>query len=437
MIAVGPSGRAGGWWPWAAAGTALALAPALRATLVGPVIGMGLLLVLGVGLAVVWSRGDRGVLLLLLAALGLRLSFLALDASLEVFPKADAIGYHDNAAMLADAWWRGQTWAVEMTPSVSTYVHAIAPLYFFFGPNPLLPRLLSAVLGMAAVYNVFRIGERFLPRRAALAGSALVALLPSLAQLQSENLRDPLIILLVTIVFRLLLSRRLSHPAAFTGLGATLLLIFFLREPTVLALALPVLVLAVHRLRSPSESSARSSLAPWIGGAAVAVLLAFAISRLVAPEWTDPALIEATRANWAEGGSAYLRNVQFDSWGDVLLFVPVGALYFFLSPFPWQIHNSLALLAAVENLLIFYPATALAAAAAWRNRTRPEILALALFALVGVALFGIIEGNVGTALRHRAQFTWIVLLLAGPSLAAGLSRPLERSAPAPAGGDPA
>ena len=89
-------------------------------------------------------------------------------------------------------------------------------------------------------------------------------------------------------------------------------------------------------------------------------------------------------------------------------------------------------LARIEAL-VWYPLVALALfglAGAWRMRR-----ALAFPVLCGggvLAMYGLTEGNLGTAFRHRGELVWVTLLLATVGIArlAALRQPSARAAPA-------
>lgn len=99
--------------------------------------------------------------------------------------------------------------------------------------------------------------------------------------------------------------------------------------------------------------------------------------------------------------------------------LPLGAVYFLLVPFPWQIHNTLALTALVQNLFAWYQAIVLAVLGisilAW-NRPNATLI-LVGFALSGVVSYGLIEGNMGPAMRHRSQLQIVLVVAAVTAVA--------------------
>lgn len=420
---------------------AAALGPALRTTGWGPLLGVAVLLV---G-AAVWIRhvgtDDRLLYTILAVTLAARVLLVVVDTSFGLFPKLDAVGYHQRAATLAEAWWHGTVW--EQFNSFNTYAYeaVVAIPYFWFGAAPLLARVLNAVMGTLAVFNVYRIGEITWDRRPAVAGAAAFALLPSIVRVHGEHLREALMILVITEVVYLVLSERFREPVGAAALVLSLMFVFFVRQPTFVVLVPALAVWAALRLRSwlhdRTASAATSSIRSRHVATVVGVLVAIGAAWMFLGEemTAGPRSITETRDAWTAGGSSYLGGVVFETWLDVVAFLPIGAIYFLFTPFPWQVHNVLALAGAAENLLLFYPLTLAALPGLVRSRDIDRV-ALALFLVVAALAYGLIEGNVGTALRHRAQFTWVIFLFAGPVLVEWWDR--SRSDPGslnPDGGD--
>jgi hypothetical protein len=107
---------------------------------------------------------------------------------------------------------------------------------------------------------------------------------------------------------------------------------------------------------------------------------------------------------------------------------PVYAHYLF-APFPWEIGVPLDTIAAAESLLRLV-LVVLAGVLLWRGDGPPRrMLALLLLLYAGMTLTWTLgTTNYGQALRHHVLSNWILLLTAGPMLAAGLHRALGRVA---------
>jgi hypothetical protein len=81
----------------------------------------------------------------------------------------------------------------------------------------------------------------------------------------------------------------------------------------------------------------------------------------------------------------------------------------------------MAMIAIGQNLFIWYPVLALSVVglhdALHVRSGKKMVLPLLAFSLAGVFTYGLVEGNIGPALRHRSQFQFVLFVLAGVALA--------------------
>ncbi len=87
-----------------------------------------------------------------------------------------------------------------------------------------------------------------------------------------------------------------------------------------------------------------------------------------------------------------------------LAFLPVGALYVLLAPFPWMITN-LRQLITLPELLIWWALVPIMIKGYWfaiRHRMS-ESFAITFFTVSLTLAYALYQSNAGTAFRHRAQ----------------------------------
>jgi hypothetical protein len=113
----------------------------------------------------------------------------------------------------------------------------------------------------------------------------------------------------------------------------------------------------------------------------------------------------------AGGPDAYY--LAHNGLGSDLRALTPGLIAFLLRPFPWQHGGGVGLdLAAVEEFL-YYPLYVLAIVGLVAYRKRRDMLAFPFLVTGFIAGIGaLVEGNVGSAFRHRDQFLWAVVLFA-------------------------
>jgi hypothetical protein len=126
--------------------------------------------------------------------------------------------------------------------------------------------------------------------------------------------------------------------------------------------------------------------------------------------------------------TGYLTEYICTTPADLLSFLPLGMAYFLLSPFPWQIGSTVSPLILVEVLpwYTLLPVAGIGFVRLVKDDTRPRPrVVLILFLVVPLVLYSLVSGNVGTALRHRAQIMPFIAMLA--ALGYTVKRPQENA----------
>jgi hypothetical protein len=124
-----------------------------------------------------------------------------------------------------------------------------------------------------------------------------------------------------------------------------------------------------------------------------------------------PTLDEWLSTGDDERGEGLLANLRH---------LPRGLTVMLLEPLPWRSTGNRSVDLARVDMLLWYPMLALAVVGAVTLRGRRlRVLAFPLVVGGGIAtMHALIQGNLGTAFRHRGEFVWAVALLA----AAGVCR---------------
>lgn len=101
-----------------------------------------------------------------------------------------------------------------------------------------------------------------------------------------------------------------------------------------------------------------------------------------------------------------------------LAYLPRGLTTLVLRPLPWEsTENRRLQMAKAENLL-WYPLLALALLGVLGLRRHGRVLAFPLVIAAGTAvMWALVEGNFGTAYRHRGEFVWAAAALASGGIA--------------------
>jgi hypothetical protein len=351
-----------------------------------------------------------------------------------------------------------------------TLLFPLTLLYRVFGPSALVGPLFVAMFGAGVAALTARLVAHVLDRRAALVAGGLMALLPSQVLVSSVLAKDALtwflLAALALVVVTAAQTPSVARVAWLVLLSSGLLtLLGLLRLHTMTVAAVALLLAAWFGVQATRPHR-------LAGFAAVAMLVPFAlgIGPVGLPLVANHGSLEGTRAYHARGGSAIeelrpppvtqnkrpgaakppaapgtdvdepeAEAVQPEDGGDEvarnLAYLPRGISVILFEPVPWRSGGSTALRLASFEAVVWYPVLALGlvgALTAWRRRDLLAFPVLVAGALV--CMWALVDGNIGTAFRHRGEVVWAVVVLAahGCTVVAQWARRVRRGDDVPA-----
>ena len=315
----------------------------------------------------------------------------------------------------------------------ATLLVPISGLYAVLGPVKLAGQLYVALLGAATAAITVRLVLEFGNRRTALVAGLIVALLPSQVLWSSIIMKDAAVwatlaaLALAVAIGARSTGWRLLLCAA--GAVVLLLLLGWLRRHT-LEVALVAIVIATL-----------FSDRPWwfvrVGGA-VAILvclpLFFAMGPAGEPFVTgaiDPGLQRALNAQGARTGVVETEAASDQGLTANLAYLPKGITVVALRPWPWEADGGAGVDLARVEVLVWYPLLFFALLGVPSVWARRRTLAFPVVCSGGILLmYGLAEGNLGTAFRHRGELVWTVAILAALGVER-IARPREATATSP------
>ena len=107
-------------------------------------------------------------------------------------------------------------------------------------------------------------------------------------------------------------------------------------------------------------------------------------------------------------------GAETETVGGAIQYIPIGASYLLFAPFPWDIATTLQA-AAMPETLLWYPlflCALLGFRISVRNRATSAFVPVSVL-LVVVSSYALVEGNFGTAYRHRAQIMPLFFVFSG------------------------
>jgi hypothetical protein len=345
---------------------------------------------------------------LILLGLLARLAVLILvEISVGPFAFApDALTYEIVGRKIVEAWEGLRPMPPEMADSSQFAYYLINALFFsVFGLQPAAPRALNIICGVWVAIPVYFLarglarGDDGIGRIAAV----LTVFFPSLILWSVLNIREaPTILALVSIVFFLHRVGERIQGKHVLGLALAMVALALSREY--------LFVLVVCSAAIGLLASGFRSLGGGIALGALLTVLVLVVSArtqlgVTVPEVPSLEVIDYLRRDLAAGaGSAYGAGARTTTISGLLRYLPVGLAYFLLAPFPWSIGSMLQAVTLPEQLawyvLLFFAIWGIVLAL----KESPRRFSVLLFVVGTIVLsYSLVEGNVGTAFRHRAQ----------------------------------
>ncbi len=393
----------------------------------------------------------------MLLSLGLRAGCAILTEIKPLFPAYyynDANEIHAVAVIALNSPKNSER--MKYAGSLSRRIQVIITLgvYRVFGPRPLAVKLLNALLGSAAVTALAWAFSLIFSASAALWTGLLVAVWPSHVFYTSQNLKESPVDLLAYAALGTALTAALdekiplAHSARWalaamlcvmgTGLyrsyvlvcvAGSLLLIMALRSIAPLsrarALTAGAFVAAALALHPYASRALFKTLGPNDSGSVDSPLIPATQALDVTPQDdridrpTSPGGISRFR-HWRQFSNRQwvLKNegreiatqiypeAHFETWDDVLAYLPKGAFAVLFMPLPglYPMEGKPGRCAAAGENLILLVIAGLALVGFSRGKMSPERLGLAALFLAMTAGSALLEFDLGSAGRHKLLF---------------------------------
>ena len=326
-----------------------------------------------------------------------------------------------KAAGEAGAWAPYVDWLYLRT---GVLLVPITGLYALFGPVKLLGQLYVALLGAATAAVTTRLALEAVARRWALAAGLVVALLPSQVLWSSLILKDAGVWLVLSALALVVALAGRADGARLVALGGAaaglLTLLGFLRLHTLVvagvALVLTAWVGSRHcRVRRVAVAALLAVSIPWLAfgiGPAGIGIVSTSTSASLGERRAENARQSNTAVVPPAPGAAGTPTPPGDELATSnLAYLPRGLSVILFEPVPWSSGGPVLLDLARGEALLWYPLLALALVGLTSVRRHLRVAAFPLVVGCGIAvMYALVEGNVGTAYRHRGEVVWVVAL---------------------------
>ncbi|PYS24655.1 MAG: hypothetical protein DMF72_04265 [Acidobacteria bacterium] len=287
-------------------------------------------------------------------------------------------------------------------------LYVVAVIYKVVGRNMLATQYINAVLGASTAPITYLMALEIFPSRKVARGSALLAaFFPSLVLWTAQGLKDgPIIFLLcVSMLATLKLGMRFSVKyliALILALFALMTLRFYIFYIVAFSI---VCALIMGRQRLSGQALIRQFIIMFVIGSALAF---FGVARLASRQidtYGSFKTLQVMRSDASQSAaSGFGQDIDVSTPEGALSAIPIGLAYLLLAPFPWQF-GSLRQMITLPEMMIWWSAIPFLVFGLWftiRHRLR-EVAPILIFTTLLTISYSIIQGNVGTAYRQRAQ----------------------------------
>ncbi len=287
-------------------------------------------------------------------------------------------------------------------------LYYVAAIYKVVGRNMLATQYVNCVIGGATAPVAYMISMEIFPtKRVARVSALMTAFFPSLVLWSCQGLKDgPIVFLLaLSMLATLKLGDRFSLKYL-TALALALCCLITLRFYVFYIVVIAVTAAFVlGRRRLTAQSFARQLIVMIAIGAALAY---FGVSRYTTQqleEYASPEQLQRMRLDASQSAqSGFGKDVDVSTTAGALSAIPIGMTYLMLAPFPWQL-ASLRQMITLPEMVVWWLSLPLLVLGAWftiKHRLR-EIAPILIFTTLLTLTYSIMQGNVGTAYRQRAQ----------------------------------
>ena len=357
-----------------------------------------------------------------------------------------------TTAHIVESWKNNSVYKKDLG-TYPLYTYYTASIEFVMGDNPINVPIVNSLLGSLAVFFIYSTAKRIFSKNAAYAAAILYAFFPSLIFWSAQNLKDiPCIFIIAVSIWAIgkLMERFRPQHICIAGLTLVLLsglnalrshLFFFLIYGFILHYLVNIrkanykkhiayiLLLFLFMSLSPQyqylgilsdiPKYARKQIYKLSGHKEVLNMPRFSIAK-------DIEGINQMQESAALDADSSYAGRDLSSPKKMLKYLPKGMAYFLFAPFPWMAVGLMQKLTIPETLIWYFIFPfVLYGLYIYRSRWK-AFFAILFFILIALTAYSLIEGNFGTAFRHRAVLMPFFFMFAGAGISEIPVRRLRR-----------
>lgn len=313
----------------------------------------------------------------------------------------------------------------DMITGVSAYGGVLGSLFFVAGQHPIIARLFNVLIGSILILIVFNFSKRLkFSDGYALLIASMIAFMPTYIFYSAIIYRDILMCLLTFSLLTYWVKFLLDDRLRYLVMGFTIAIIsipFRKQFAPILTLCFLILLITYCKnilfhlkgIRIRGITTILILVGSLILGIGVMSLIQYEIST-----WGNKALIEYfyDQSNYrGTGGSAYLTHIQYNSFLDIIKYLPIRFLYFTFGPFLWSANTNFIVFSSLESLIGWFSFILIIINVKklfiLQDRYGIAILYIFTFAIISLMAMSIVDSNFGTATRHRLIYMPIIYIV--------------------------
>lgn len=359
-----------------------------------------------------WSLTTGKLVFLLVLLIRILSVIFTLLTGLNPYAQADIFGFIVSAEQIAIGIEQGEYVTADESSTYQRWGLFLAPFWLLPGPSLLYASIVNAFVGSFAIYNVYIIVQYYHTHYAGVLAVAPLAIFPSVVLIHGTPLREAVILFGITVAARVLLvSEQRSRAIQIAIVGLSLFITTFHRPDNFVIFLIAIGGgCAVYLYQEKWLAKAHI-----YSGIVVSIIMIILFRDRIHDGFNYLTELRKVRTR---GRTAYLTEVVPVMIPDFIAFSWIGAMYFLFSPFPWMIENVQDLVVGVEGMIIL--SFTLAIPFGVRHFVRQNLagtVGLTLGLVSGAILYGFGTGNVGTAVRHRPMFVWVIFIFGAIGIA--------------------
>ena len=287
-------------------------------------------------------------------------------------------------------------------------LYVVGVIYKIVGRNMLATQYVNSVLGaMTAPIAYLMAMEIFPNKKVGRAAALLTAFYPSLILWQCQGMKDGPIIFILTLCMLATLKLGNKFSTKYVtilaiGLFALMTLRFYVFYIMVFSV---VCALIMGRQKLSAQAFLRQFVIMFVVGAALAGLGVSRFATRQIEQYGSFRSLQVMRQDASRSASSgFGEDIDVSTPEGALAAIPIGLMYLFLAPFPWQ-YSSLRSMITLPEMTVWWGSLPFLVLGLWftiRHRLR-EVAPIVIFLTVLTISYSIIQGNVGTVYRQRAQ----------------------------------